>query len=333
MKQISFIFIIFILFSCQSNPLKIDVSKIKMSKTIDRFERDLFALKEQKELNSENLQKQYGQFLRMYGAKVIQIGDMKSTDFDKYLSKFVHDTLMYNVYQKCETLFPELDDHNFEITQAFKHFAYYFPKRIIPKCYSMISGFNQSVVVDVDFIGVSLDKYMGADCDYYKKLEIPLYARFAMQEKNISTDIMLAFILSEFDLVSSTNHLLANMIYQGKIMYFLKACMPNKDDYLLFKYKAEQEKWCKANEAMMWTHVIDKKDLFTRSSRTISKYITNAPFTKGMPQESPGRTGIWIGYQIVKKYMNENENISIQNLMNDNNYEDILRKSKYNPSL
>jgi len=319
--------------SCQNNSLKIDVSKIKMNMKIGRFERDLFALRKQDTVNSKKIQEKYGQFFRMYGAKVIQIGDMQSSYFDHSLSLFINDTLMLEAYHKCEEKFPNLDIQNKEINNAFKHFAYYFPKRQIPKCYSQISGFNQSIVVDVDYIGISLDKYLGDDCKFYADLRIPMYARYAMQAKNISLDTMLAFILSEFDIITDSNHLLSNMIYQGKILYLLKACMPYKTDAELMKYTLEQNKWCLANEAMMWTHIIDERHLFTKNTRVISKYISNAPFTKGMPSESPGRTGIWIGYQIIKKYMDENKNISVQKLMKNNNYENILRNSRYNPSI
>ena len=51
-----------------------------------------------------------------------------------------------------------------------------------------------------------------------------------------------------------------------------------------------------------------------------------------MPQESPGRIGNWVGWKIVKKYMNKHSNVSLHELMSEKNAQQILSKSGYKPS-
>ena len=65
----------------------------------------------------------------------------------------------------------------------------------------------------------------------------------------------------------------------------------------------------------------------------IQKYLTEAPFTPGIGEknESAPKLGIYIGWQIVKKYMKKNEDVSLQDLMKNANYQEILTRSKYKP--
>jgi hypothetical protein len=62
-----------------------------------------------------------------------------------------------------------------ELIKAFKYYQYHFPYKELPVIYTMISGFNQSVVTAENIIGVSLDKYLGRDYNYYHQLSnVPL---------------------------------------------------------------------------------------------------------------------------------------------------------------
>jgi hypothetical protein len=63
----------------------------------------------------------------------------------------------------------------------------------------------------------------------------------------------------------------------------------------------------------------------------IMRFIGPAPFTSVYTNASPGRTGSWLGWQIVKKYMKKNSGVSLQMLMSDNDYQKILNDSGYSP--
>jgi uncharacterized protein YjaZ len=60
--------------------------------------------------------------------------------------------------------------------------------------------------------------------------------------------------------------------------------------------------------------------------------MAEAPFSKfyiDIDKESPGRIGVWLGWQIVRSYMNNNE-VTLQQLL-QTNAEEIFNKSKYKP--
>ncbi|WP_321320712.1 gliding motility lipoprotein GldB [Labilibaculum sp.] len=317
------------LFSCNSDTKSPDVSNIDLEVKIQRFEQELFAVKQKSDLNK--LRQQYPDVLQLYSNKVIGLGDSDDSDYMVYLNKFLTDSTMNQVADSVAKKFPTLDKEEKELTNAFKYLKYYFPGKPVPNCYSQISGFNQSIVVAQNLIGISLDKYLGKDCAFYSYLGTPMYARENMIPERIVQDVVLAYALTEFPFTPLKDDLISNMIYQGKIRYFLQAMMPQKSEADVMKYSQNELEWCEENDELMWGYIIEQKHLFTSEYRTVIKYINDGPFTPGMPQESPSRTGIWIGWQIVKEYMAKHPEVTINQLMTENDYAAILRESAYQP--
>ncbi|WP_320017839.1 gliding motility lipoprotein GldB [Labilibaculum manganireducens] len=317
------------LYSCNSDTKSPDVSNIDLEVKIQRFEQELFAVKQESDLNQ--LRQQYPDVLQLYSNKVIGLGDSDDSDYMVYLNKFLIDSTMNQVADSVAKKFPTLDKEEKELTNAFKYLKYYFPEKPIPNCYSQISGFNQSIVVAQNLIGISLDKYLGKDCAFYSYLGTPMYARENMIPERIVQDVVLAYALTEFPFTPLKDDLISNMIYQGKIRYFLQAMMPEKSEADVMKYSQKELEWCEENDELMWGYIIEQKHLFTSEYRTVIKYINDGPFTPGMPQESPSRTGIWIGWQIVKEYMVKHPEVTINQLMTENDYAAMLRESAYQP--
>ena len=50
-----------------------------------------------------------------------------------------------------------------------------------------------------------------------------------------------------------------------------------------------------------------------------------------MPQESPSRIAYYIGYKIINSFMQNNREVTLDELMNYTDYNSILNKSKYKP--
>ena len=81
----------------------------------------------------------------------------------------------------------------------------------------------------------------------------------------------------------------------------------------------------------MWNYIVENKLLFSSQRMNMVRYINDAPSTTGFPPESPGRTGIWLGWQIVRTYMDRHPEISLPELMNNMDFRGILNESKYFP--
>ena len=186
-------------------------------------------------------------------------------------------------------------------------------------------------MVAEDFIGINLDKYLGSDCIFYQYLGIPQYKIKKMYPQKMVPDLFYAYALTEFPNLDPVDNLLSNLIYQGKLMYFIEAMLPETPDSVVMGYSALQQEWCEANESLMWAHWAENKLLYSVERLDLQKYIGDAPFTSTFTKESPGKTGVWIGWQIIRSYMNNHPDVSLGQLMEMNNSQEILSQSRYFP--
>jgi len=71
--------------------------------------------------------------------------------------------------------------------------------------------------------------------------------------------------------------------------------------------------------------------LYETQSKLYGKYVNDGPTSSGMPAESPGNVGSWVGWQIVRAFMQQHPGFSLQKLMDIEDGQYILSKSKYKP--
>ena len=331
-KVFCLLLVIIMVTSCQRNPLKVDVSGVDLKLNIQRLDRDIFGVTpDNKIITVFWLRQIYGSFFDAYNENVLALGNSSDPQYASYLNTFLTDSMRVQSKLKIDSVFNDLTDLQKKLEDGFRHYKYYFPEKTIPKIYTILSGFNQSVVMTNDAIGISLDNYLGANCPFYQMLGLPEYKRENMYSGKIPTDVLFNWALSEFVFDETKNDLLSNMIYQGKLRYFLDAMFPDEPDYLKIGYRPDKPDWCTKNEAGMWTYLVEHKLLFSTDRMNIIRFIGLAPFTSSFTTDSPGRAGSWLGWQIVRKYMKKNPGTTLPSLMSDNDYQKILNDSGYSP--
>ena len=275
-------------------------------------------------------EQQYSELFDLYCINIICIGSPKSPNFSDELTKFVTHPDMRYVYERVMSVFPDLKEIESGLGRAFYNYSETFPDRAIPSIYTLISGLNESMIVTETAIAIALDKYLGKDEDIYSQIEMPSYLRQVMDRKYIVRDCMENWLTTEFPFNDSINNLLANIIYNGKIMYALHKLMPEAPDNLLFGYTPSQMNWCYNNTGLMWRHLVENKMLFITDNFAINKLINPAPFSFSSTGDSPGRAVTWLGYKIVTSYMKRNR-VSLEALLLDNDYQKILDKARFKP--
>jgi hypothetical protein len=239
--------------------------------------------------------------------------------------------MVTEAYSDVKRVFPNTDKLNAILTNAFKRYHYYFPKKHIPVIYGFVSGYNNSIVLADSLLGIGFDRYLGRDYKYYPQLGIYNYLSYNMHPEKIPSDLLRSWALGEFQFNDSIDNLLNNMVYEGMLMYFTKKMIPDQPDSLIFGFSPSQMKWCRQNESEMWAYFIEHKLLFTTETFTIKKYVNEAPFSHNFPRESPGRAAVWIGYRIVERFMERNKDYTLAMLMAETDYQKILNRAKYNP--
>jgi hypothetical protein len=186
----------------------------------------------------------------------------------------------------------------------------------------------------VSELGIGIDRYLGADCEYYPRLGIYKYLSDRMTPANIIPDCMYGWAVSEWDYKLTgyeTDNVLASMIHEGKLKYYQKCMLPDVPDDILFGFTSDKMKFCINNEDQMWQYLLEHDLLFLTDQLIIRKLTGEAPFTTYFTNESPGRASVWIGFRIVESYMIKNPDVTLGGLMKETDLQSILGKARYSP--
>lgn len=339
MKAISANFLILLLIisasvSCRRNPYKVNTGSIRVDIEIKRLEKDLFET-DPAEISGKipYLKEKYGKFLQLF-SYVINAGDINEPDFSDLLIQFCTDKLNNEVYANTMKLYENIDFLENSLEKAFRHYKYYFPDKPVPQIYTCITGFNNSIITGDSILGIGLERYLGADCEYYPRLEIYSYLAARMTPDYIVPDCIYGWAASEWDfdyMNYEADNVLSEMIHEGKLKYFERCMLPEEPDEKIFGFTPDQMKFCRNNEGLMWEYLIEHDLIYSTDHFTIRKLVGDAPFTSYFTNESPGRAAVWIGFRIIESYMKNNRGIRLGDLMNDKDVQGLVEKARYNP--
>lgn len=329
---IPYLLLIFFFSSCgKSNRFGIDTSKNRVEVKIHRFDKDLISMdKTNPKAGVDTLYARYPHFLPTYISQILDTATTDTVAVSNLLIKFLNDPDFSKVNKKAIETFGDISDIEKSVSDAYTYIHYYFPEVKLPEIYFFVSGFNRSVMLNDQFISVASDFYLGSDFPAYKGITYK-YLMFNMRRECVATDLVSATLFRMFVMNKDQDRLLDNIVFRGKVMYLLSVFMPTEKAENLMGYTPEQWKWCKEYQKQIWGIMIDHKDLFSSDQHLIRKYLNDAPFTAPISQESPGRLGTWIGWQIVDSYMKKNEKVGLRDLMDENNSQKILEESGYRP--
>jgi gliding motility-associated lipoprotein GldB len=334
LKSIVFILISLLLITCDSDRLDVNVSDIDVSISFDRFDKELEAANQSNMATEvERLHGKYGLFFEEYVNSVINTGGPNPEVVASNLIGFLEDANIRELHHRTFDEFTETKEIEEELKIAFKYYNYHFPKKVVPKIVTFISGFNYAIIAMDSTLGLGLDMYLGANCEYYPALGIPKYKSNIMTKDHLVVDALKGWSMSEFSNESKEKDLLSEMIYEGKIMYLMDAFYPAKSDTIKIGFSSEQLLWCDHYEFNLWSHLVQNKLLFSKNQSDIVQFTGEGPFTRGFDKVSPARTGVWLGWQIIRSYMNKHPEVSLAKLMEGNDAQAILRDSGYNPKL
>ncbi len=331
-----FFFIGLLLTSCGRHK-KVDVSNIPVDVKIERFDREFNAM-ETKPMAQQAayLQKKYGVFYHDVIAMILQDDDINTRDTAYFkLLRRVFATRDYNdLMHDVDSVYPNMDKEEAELTDAFRHIKYYFPQKKLPQVVAYCSGFEIQIPVDNNYIGIGLDLFLGGNSRFYPALTAawPRYLSRNFNAQNICPRVIEGMAKEDmFPESDSSKTFLSKMIYNGKVMYFMDQVLPDVPDTTKIGYTGAQLKWCQQFQSKIWAYFLDENLLYESDFLKIQKFFNPGPFTSGLGEknESAPKLGVWTGWQIVKEYMEKHPDITLQQLMADNDAQKILNESKY----
>jgi hypothetical protein len=325
---------ILLMVSCKNQWKKSLPEDQKITVEMLRFEQDLFRLPSDRDsmvAGIDRIAATYGEFFSIFNTAVLNVPDEKDPIYLDVLDAYLADRSINTIRLACDSVFSNLGPFQEELSTAFSYYHMEFPGNPIPRVVTFISGLNQSFVSSDSLLGIALDKYLGWNHPIYGQAFLPVYQRRTMVPERMVPDCIRAWALTEFPAGDSVKNLLDHILYEGRILYFAEQLIPGITDTLLCGFTKDQMKWCRTYENRMWTYLVEKKVIFQTDAFSIAKFVQEGPFTKDFSNESPARAAVWIGYRIVSSYMERHPDLSLHQLMQMQNFYNLLEGSGYNP--
>jgi hypothetical protein len=322
------VFIFSALTACHTNTdkEKPDTGSVKILPVkIHRYEKALFAIpQDELSIGLESIVPEFGFFIGKNFQNQTSLLQMKN---------YLNDPGIIEAYQTSTKVFPDLGKTETELGTAFKFIKYYLPAWNQPEVYTYISGYdveNGTFITENNLV-IPIDNYLGPDHKPYSKAGIPVYISQRLAPAYLIPDAIKSIVSVSFPEDPASRPLVEQMIIAGKILYFTQKVLPDIPDYLIIGYTPDQMQWCNENEENMWSFMIGQKLLYANNKNITGKFMSEAPFTAGLPRESPGRSGFYTGWQIIRSYMKMNSKVTLEQLMKDTDYQKIFNNSGYKP--
>ena len=271
---------------------------------------------------------QYPEMGKIYMEYVMVTGRVGSDTAATEYRNFRKYPAVVSVYESVLKEYADMSDIENELKPALLRLQILAPQIEIPKFYTHVSFFIQNILVGKGFISLSLDNYMGENYCYYDSAMIHRYLRPNMRREKIASDYLTALLASELPLDPSSN-LLTDMIYHGKILYTVSCLLPDESENIIMGYTEDEMEWAEKNEKEMWKTMVANHVIYTTNVIDKAKYTRDAPFTQPFGQDSPSRLGAYIGYRIVCSYMKKNQNVTVAELLQNPDAQEILEHSNY----
>lgn len=315
MKKIFILFFLFIALTSCDRKSKVEkaVEEIPMDLQVERFEKKFYETKPE---DFPKFRAEHPEFFT--GPDDIWIERLKNPAYRE-------------LYAEVEKKFGNFEKQKSEVEELFKHIKYYYPKTRTPKIVTVVGEVNyDSKVAYADSLAIiSLDVYLGENHRFYEG--IYQYQSQNFNERQMMPDLAAAFLQTKVP-PPADNMFISQMVYYGKQLYMKDLFLPEYNDAEKIGYKPEQLAWCQENESYIWMYFVESKLLYDTDSKLPSRFINPAPFSKfylEIDNDSPGRVGQWVGWQIVRSFMENNE-MSPQDMLKLDARE-LFERSRYKP--
>lgn len=231
--------------------------------------------------------------------------------------------------------FPDTRAIDEPLRKGFQYYQHYYPGAGIPKVVYFVSMLSNwaAVMPDTSVVGIGLDMLLGKDFPPYRASNL----HFADYEiRNFRPDVAPVAVFRvmyqrRHPFVSQERNLLDMMVQRGKEQYFLSKIIPFVPDSTRLFFTGAQTKWCAENESLIYNYFVRASTLYDTNPERTMRYIMDGPSASGMPPESPGNVGTWLGWQIVKAYAVKHPKMTLEEVLQVPDAQAMLQESGYKP--
>ena len=307
---------LFAFLGCQKDSgIEKDISKIEVNFRIERFD-SVFSNAKPKDL--PQLKKT---FPFLFSKRVP----------DSIWVKKFSDTLQRQMFNEAKLNFGDVVVLKKDLERMFQHLKYYDKTFKIPRVITVADNvdYRSKSIVNNELVIINLLNYLGKDHEFYQN--ITQYFSNNMTSHQIIPDVVNGYA-KMYAYQSKKKTFLEELIYFGKLLYFKDVMIPEYTDAQKIGYSQEELDWAEANESQIWSYFVENELLFNSDTKLVTRFIAPTPFSKFYLQidnDSPGRVGQFMGWQIVRAYVERTDKNILDIMQTDADV--IFNTSKYKP--
>ncbi|HLU87644.1 MAG TPA: DUF2268 domain-containing putative Zn-dependent protease [Taishania sp.] len=327
-KKLVFWVILCSLTACKHDPLDVSIDQTQVDIKFTHLDSLLYYTDETKLVElRKDLNLSINEIFDYQIGYCMQIGRVHDTTFVNSIKQYRADQAIQQLENEIATSFSNLQPYKNNLIIAFRYLKTHLPEAKMPnQIVFQNSLFNSSAFCTEKEIGIGLDQYLGKDSKTIKQLPPePFYdwIKIGFDRRYLERDAVLSWILTHI-VEDVTGNIAEQIIAHGKALYLTEASLPKSPKNIIVRYSEDDFKWANDNEFSFWKYLVDEKLLFKNDERVSTNLLKEGPFTAGLPEKGPDRLGQFLGWKIVKNYM-EKTKISFEELLKTP-YNQILQK-------
>lgn len=316
-----------------------DVSGVKITLNTRRLDQDLAKVDtNQMAAGLQQLQAKYPDFLGFYldtlmGFNIHGNYNDTAAGVRTNLRTFLSHKDYRGLFDTVAKHFPDTKSIDADLTKGFQHMKYYNPQYHVPKVIYFTTGLNNwsAITYGDDIVGVGLDMCLGPGYPYYKSVGIPDYTARNLTPESIPVNVFRSIYSERHPFITESRNLLDMMVQRGKEQYFLGKILPFVADSVRFGFTAAQMQWCAEHEADIYNFFVKGNMLYETNWQKILRYVNDGPEATGMPAESPGNVGSFLGWKIVQAFMKQHPDMKLDDVLRMDDAQQMLQEAKYKP--
>ena len=326
----------------------IDLDSISIDWKFRRLDTQMYecaqALKQDSTLDTFQAYEQYFAQDRGYYLESLGLPFSEERKADSLLAKslvsLVLDPNMYQLLDTIQQVFPPQFPFDSMLVPLVKRLSAFYPgdSLEIPTFCTFANGYfagGDSRSVDQiqvlpHYFGIGLHFFLGKDFPYYPNL-VPNYIRRRFDKQYIETLVATSIAEGMVPEVDPRGQpaLLHHVVRKGIVQYFINQLLPNTPDSTLLFYTSPQIEWAETYEPALYKEILPQ--LYSTDFLQYRDFLEEKPFSTQIAQDAPPRIGQFLGWKIVRSYMDKNPQIGLNELAENQDYEAIFKEASFRP--
>ena len=286
------------------------------------------------------LDRDFGSFSSIFLKHVIPLrrGDFSPAEQKDVMRAFLTYPLVQRINQEVVEKFPEqaIAAEEARLEQALRYYTYYLPDAPVPDTLvTYLSQFELAAFLYGESeLAVGLDFYLGPDFDYLGvDPREPVFSEYLSRTYTPEhlTEKLLRVLIDDYVPRPRAGRLVDYLLYEGKKLYLLNKVLPEVPDYILHEVTPDQMAWLERNEVAIYAQLQKENQFYATDPTLIKKLTQPAPYSQGMPRESPGQAVNFLGKKIIESYVRANPKVTMEELLSMEDGQKILAGARYKP--